>query len=235
MTAGSRLSHDCEANILPRVRVGVSVWRRPGASSSFRRDIRFDVRGLLAVIEYAIYWDYDIQHLYELEHIWVFVGEDGEVWDAEASFHGKTLKALLKNRSNLTEGTHVRLFSQPGKHAFSPLAEVFELLPDWRTACMEEAGRDGLTVPDMFKGAFFTDELTNRLVERHLKTLAFEPAMEFKEYRLRPELFVPWATLAEEIPLRIARELKRLRERKEAEKKPWKEPEKEPWKEQEEA
>ena len=29
------------------------------------------------LIEYAVYMDYDIQHLYELEHMWVAVGEDG--------------------------------------------------------------------------------------------------------------------------------------------------------------
>lgn len=193
------------------VLVGVTVLRRPGPSPSFRREFRFDDPRLHSVIEYAIYWDYDIQHLYELEHVWVYVGMDGEVLDAEASFHGKYLKGLLKNRSNLTGGTHVRLYSQPGKHAFSPLPELFELLPNLRSAASTEAGLDGLSVPEMFKGIYGTDEETNRLVRRYLQTFAFEPSMEFEEYRLPEEAFVEWPRLYEEIPRRIERELAGIR------------------------
>ena len=33
--------------------------------------------------------------MYDLEHIWVTVSGDGQVMDAEGSFHGKYLKLLL--------------------------------------------------------------------------------------------------------------------------------------------
>ena len=39
-------------------------------------------------IEYAIWWDWDIGHLYELEHVWVYVGSEGRVVRGEASWHG---------------------------------------------------------------------------------------------------------------------------------------------------
>ena len=191
------------------VRVGVTVFREPGESPSFRRKIRF-TNDTACVIEYAIYWDYDIQHLYELEHVWIYVGHDGEVADAEASFHGKYLKSLLPGRSNV-EGKQVRLYSQPGKHAFSPLPELFELLPGLRSAANEDAGIDGLTVPEMFRSRVGADAAIHLLVERHLRSLAFEPSMQFKAYHIPDELFVDWADLAEEIPVRIERELERLK------------------------
>lgn len=40
------------------------------------------------VIEYAIYWDWDIGHHYDLEHLWVYIGADGEVEKFEGSAHG---------------------------------------------------------------------------------------------------------------------------------------------------
>lgn len=83
------------------VRVGVTVLEEAGPSPSFRRRFEFEQPELKYIIEYAIYWDYDIQHLYELEHVWVYVGQDGQVLDCDASFHGWYFKGLLRNRSNL--------------------------------------------------------------------------------------------------------------------------------------
>jgi hypothetical protein len=193
------------------VLVGVTAFREPARSPSFPRDLLFKDARLERIIEYAIYLDYDIGHLYELEHVWVYVGRDGSVLDCEASFHGKYLKALLKDRSNLAEGTHVRLYSQPGKHAFSPLPELFELLPDLYSAASENAGNAGLLVPDMFKGLFATDEETDRQVRRVLQSYAFAPSMEFAAYRLSADLFVTWEQLFKSIPIRIKNELDRIR------------------------
>src|SRR5262245_37989710 len=59
-------------------RVGYSVLREPADSPVDPRrrldgptPLRFDLSGLEAVIEYGIWWDWDIQHLYELEAVWV--------------------------------------------------------------------------------------------------------------------------------------------------------------------
>jgi hypothetical protein len=70
------------------VRIGISVLHNGDPSPSFRRKFEWMDAAIDYVIEFAIYWDYDIQHLYELEHVWVYVGMDGAVVDAEASFHG---------------------------------------------------------------------------------------------------------------------------------------------------
>ncbi|MCR2807684.1 hypothetical protein [Paenibacillus soyae] len=195
------------------VRVGVSLLRRGERSPSFRRFVEWEEASIAYAIEFAIYWDYDIQHLYELEHVWVYVDKAGQVADAEASFHGRYLKALLPDRSNLS-GRTVSLYSQPGKHAFSPVPVLFELLPDARTATDRDAGRDGLTLPDWYEARELYDEETNRLVRAYQQANhRFAPSFEYDAWELanRGELFVPWDALYKEIPERIEAELRDIR------------------------
>lgn len=192
------------------VRVGYSIFDKPERSKSFNRKIDFNTSLINFVIEYAIYWDYDIQHLYELEHVWIYVGKNGEIMDAEASFHGWYLKALLKDRSNIEDSTHIRIYSQPGKHAFLPKPEYFELIPDLYTATYEYAGKSGLIVTDIFKGVYGTNEDINKRVENFLKKFKFRPAMRFKKYVIPDNVFVTWEELFVEIPQRIVDRLKEI-------------------------
>ncbi|MCG7381024.1 hypothetical protein [Paenibacillus sp. ACRRY] len=189
--------------------VGISLLEKPGPSPSFRREILFPVEAVQFVIEYAIWWDYEIGHLYEMEHVWIYVGHDGEVVDCEASFHGKVLRGMLKDRVNMVD-RHVCLYSQPGKHAFSPLPVVFELLPDLYSAAGIQAGCDGLLVNDLFKNDYETNEIINARVRKYLQTKAFVPAMQFEEYILGPEKFMIWDKLFETIPQRIKSRLLEL-------------------------
>src|SRR5690606_38814 len=68
-------------------RVGCTVIDRPGPSPSFPRVFR-PLPGE-RIIEYAIYWDWDIGHHYELEHAWVFLDANERVRKVEASWHGR--------------------------------------------------------------------------------------------------------------------------------------------------
>lgn len=190
--------------------IGVSVLEPSASSPSFRRSFHSVDVEVKQVIEYAIWWDYEIGHLYEMEHVWVYVGPNGEVVDCEASFHGRVLKGLLKDQSNLVDGTHVRLYSQPGKHAFSPLPIVFELLPNLYSAANEEAGVDGLLVNDMFSKYFSTNEEVDAKVKEYLQSHAFVPSMEFKQHQLEPELMMPWSELFAVIPSRIGDRVRAL-------------------------
>lgn len=199
------------------VRIGITVLEEAGPSPSTRRTFAFDEPGLKAIIEYAIYWDYDIQHLYELEHVWVYVGTDGEVLDCDASFHGHYFKGLLHDRSNLAEGTHVQLYSQPGKHAFLPKGDMFYLIPDLMICTDQEAGRQGLIVTGPFQGVYNTDEETNQLVRQYLQQFRFKPSMEFAEYRIDPALYVTWSELHKEVPARIQARLAEIRQQEKAE------------------
>ncbi|MGD0031919.1 hypothetical protein SLT67_11200 [Paenibacillus illinoisensis] len=189
--------------------VGISLLEKPGPSTSFRREILFPIEAVQFVIEYAIWWDYEIGHLYEMEHVWIYVGHDGEVVDCEASFHGKVLRGMLKDRVNMVD-RHVCLYSQPGKHAFSPLPVVFELLPDLYSAAGIQAGCDGLLVNDLFKNYIETNEVIDARVRKYLQTKAFVPTMQFEEYLLGPEKFVTWDRLYEMIPQRIRSRLAEL-------------------------
>jgi hypothetical protein len=196
------------------VRVGVTVLQRGERSPSFRREFDWSLTGLRFIIEYAIYWDYDIGHMYDLEHVWVYVGEDGGVLDGEGSFHGKYLKSVLEDRRNV-EGHRIRLYSQPGKHAFSPYPELFLLLPDLRTATGKQAGTGGLLVPEMFRGRVGTDRETDALVEEYLQSCAFEPTLDYTAFPLgNSGLITGWSGLFEELPVRIGRELEKLRKKR---------------------
>ncbi|MCI3922931.1 hypothetical protein MO973_22150 [Paenibacillus sp. TRM 82003] len=192
-------------------RVGATVLRSAGASPSFPRSFAFDEERLDAIIEYAVYWDYDITHLYDLEHVWIYVGKDGSVLDAEASFHGKYLKGLLEDRSNL-EGNRVRLYVQPGKHALSPLAAVFKLLPDATRCAWEDAGKDGLLVTAAFRGAFESSPDIDRAVRTYLQRYRFAPTWRFAPYDLPKERFTSWEGLRREVPERIEACLEDIRE-----------------------
>lgn len=98
--------------------VGYHIFRYTGKSLSFDREIVVDRQKVDYVIEYAIYFDYDIQHMYDLEHIWIYVGKDGTVVDAECSSHGRFLNCW-RYRPIAEDGRRITLYSQPGKHAFS--------------------------------------------------------------------------------------------------------------------
>ncbi len=193
------------------VRIGCTVFDKTNNSPSFKREINFDNEKIKCVIEYAIYWDFDIQHLFELEHVWVYVDKNGNVFDCEASFHGKYLKGLSKDKSNIEDSTHVKLYSQPGKHAFSPIIELFELIPDIEKANYEDVGKEGLVITSIAKGRYSTNDEINHMVESYMQQFRFRPLMQFEKYNIKDELFTDWETLDQEIPLRINKMIKRIR------------------------
>lgn len=193
------------------VRIGCTRLNSPGASPSFNRTITFDTEQVEFALEYAIYWHFDIGHLYDLEHIWVYVGKDGRVVDCEGSFHGKYLKGMLKDRTNIEEETHVRLYSQPGKHAFLPRIDFFELIPNLMEAAWDCAGEDGLIITDVAKGRYTTNDEINEMVKGYLQKFKFKPSMIYERYELPPEIFTSWEELSNEIPNMIQEKLEEIR------------------------
>ena len=184
-------------------KVGYTIFEKRAPSKSYNRMIDLDKNVADFAIEYAIYWDFDIQHLYELEHVWIYVDKNGNVTDAEASFHGRYFKSLLSDKSNISDGTHVVVYSQPGKHAFLPKPEYFELIPDLRTATYENAGAAGLLVTKVFEGVYETNDDINMMVKNYLQKFKFKPSMAFKKYTMPKDIFIPWDELFNEIPNRI--------------------------------
>ena len=191
---------------IPLAAVGYSIFREEMRSDSFpKRWVKPEDCGL--VIEYALYWDFDIQHMYDLEHIWVWVAADGRVTRAEASFHGKYLTLWEPDLPFALppEGNHVHAFCQPGKHAFLPDGQLFRLIPGWRECCGGAAGGPVL-VGGPFGGAYCASPEDDARCARYIREhLAFEPSLTFgRGCRVSPELLQPWESLKAWIPGRIA-------------------------------
>jgi hypothetical protein len=190
---------------------GYTFFRSDGDSLSFKR--RIELTGInrppaAFAIEYAIWWDWDIQHLYELEHTWTYVGESGEVVYAEASWHGGFAPAVLDDgRVPLHEG-HPVVYSQPGKHAFVPLPDpLLEIRHKTAQSCGAKAGSDGLLVTSIFKGILdpLKTPQADTLANAYLKAHTFTPASVWdKDVLITRAMLVPWPALFAWAPARIA-------------------------------
>jgi hypothetical protein len=191
------------------VAVGYTIFHQEAASPSFvpRRVVGWADPGYPATlaVEYAIWWDWDIDHLYELEHSWTFVGADGKVVAVEASWHGMFGQVEVDGRP-VTEGTHPVLLAQPGKHAMAASIEPFEEIREWaEQEAGPEAGKDGLLNSDLFGRCFPKSPENDEKVTAFLKKHAFSPSWKFdRRFEITRDMLVPWAALQEWIPHRIA-------------------------------
>jgi len=203
---------DSKEPFLP-VAVGYTIFERDGYSLSFSRYIGLAPVGrppAAKAIEYAIWWDWDIRHLYELEHVWVYLDEGGRVLYSEFSWHG----GCFGIRDVSLEGTHTVLYSEPGKHALSPSAEVFEVQrPHTERNCQERAGAAGLLVTSIFEGILEKTPEKDALAEAYLKARAFLPSYEFTQrFVISRDILLPWPELKRWIPQRVAWLLEQLRQ-----------------------
>lgn len=189
---------------LPLV-VGYTIFREPGRSPSFPRDITLPP-GAATAIEYAIWWDWDIGHLYELEHVWVYLDGRGKLVRGEASWHGDYNEMVDEHGQTPVEGARLVVYSEPGKHAFAPYIDFFaKRKPGTILSCGRNAGVGGVHVTPLFEGAIHDRTLlNNRLVHTYLERHAFTPAYQFsKVFDLRQSIFVPWESLNRWIPSRV--------------------------------
>ncbi|MFL7808131.1 MAG: HAD family hydrolase, partial [Anaerolineae bacterium] len=123
------LRFDVREPFLP-LAAGYTIFRQSDSSPSFRQGYQVELTpeeqpSANTAIEYAIWWDWDIGHLYELEHVWVFVDAAGRVVRGEASWHGG-YHDMRHDGALALEGDHLAIYSEPGKHAFAPTPAWFE-------------------------------------------------------------------------------------------------------------
>jgi glycerophosphoryl diester phosphodiesterase len=187
---------------------GYTIFRSDAPSPSFSRQVLLHAPERPAaqlVIEYAIWWDWDIQHLYELEHVWVSVDAGGQVVHADASWHGG-MHAMLHDGTLRLEGDHIIVYAEPGKHAFAPHPAWFaERAAHPRGATDALAGLGGLLVTRLFKGQITRTPLADTLARTYLARHAFTPSMRFDQrFAFEPAQLVPWAALRDWVPRRIA-------------------------------
>jgi len=202
---------DLKEPFLPSV-VGCTVFRENCTSSSFPRDIRLG-DNIAFAIEYAIWWDWDIQHLYELEHVWVYVDHSGNPVDAEASWHGRYNSMLDADNQLCLQNYRLIVYSEPGKHAFARSTEcLIQRKAKTLASCGVHAGKMGVHVPPLFDGIIDQRKpLQNRLVHTYLERLKFEPIYDFSNtFDLREAIFVPWQNLFAWIPARVTKWIEHL-------------------------
>jgi len=184
--------------------VGYTVFRTASKSPSSKFTI--DPHDGIA-IEYAIWWDWDIQHLYELEHIWVYLDTDEQLIKVEASAHGSLLPMTKDDGALPLKDGRITIYSESGKHGFA--AERYWLISraeHTNLSCGEEAGNGGIHTSNPFGAAAFghPTEAEHQLANRYMQQRAFTPTYDFSHrFDLRTVPFVTWAQLAEWIPRRI--------------------------------
>jgi len=118
-----------EAEPFPPVAVGYTIFRQPAASPSFPRRLERadDVPPWATAIEYAVWSDWDIGHLYELEHVWTYVGEGGEAPSRLTSRNGGDLPSCLTSRNGGRDG-------KSGRDGASDVVWVEESWHGWQNA-----------------------------------------------------------------------------------------------------
>lgn len=209
------------------VAVGYHVFHADGPSPSFPRTVTLTLPPgpgkqpqagadrADAAIEYAIYWDWDIGHLYELEHIWVYVA-GGSVQAVEGSWHGR-YHLLFPSGEPLSftpeKPPRPILVAEPGKHALAPAESWFlAMAGEVRLRCSREAGVGGVWITPLFEGRIpWKNAATDRLVHSYLWQRRFEPALVFdRQVDLKDVPFFPWRQLERRIPQRVRAWLRRL-------------------------
>lgn len=173
---------------------GYTIFRRDGRSLSFPRSLQFTPQ-TATIIEYAIWWDWDIHHLYELEHVWLHLDAAGQIIRTEGSWHGRV------NRLHLPP-----LFVSPGKHAFATNSAAFHA-QHRRTPGLTShyAGSGGIGGKELYDDRFRRTPPGDRRIATWLKQHAFTPAWRFDvRFSFHPEMLVPWPSLRDWIPRRVA-------------------------------
>ena len=194
----------------PILQIGCTVVTVPKFSESFR-DLKLDpaAEGADCILEYALYFDYDIQHLYDLEHAWVAV-KDGAVTKCWCSFHGMQLCASGVGDLYQEEDGLPLLYIQPGKHAVLPDPRLFGLHSQANTCCNSLCG-GGLLIPDMLADQMETNPQQDRLIREYIRrSFSFTPSWEFIPEPVSPARVTSWAELKKAIPSYVRAQLQKI-------------------------
>ena len=194
--------------------VGVSVFDETTLSPSCHHRITL-VNGARRALEFAIWWDWDIQHLYELEHVWVYLDRDQNVVKVEASAHGTFRNQLAGDGTLPVTDGRPSLYSEPGKHGFFCRRDQAEFhAARVRQSCGERAGSMNILIQPEFSAALaYLKPFDHFVVRGYLHEMAFEPSFEFsRQFDLRKVQFMPWPSLKASIPDRVRDRVSELRQ-----------------------
>lgn len=190
---------------------GWTLFRAPGQS----RSSKFHVEPAGAVtIEYAVYYDWDIGHAYDLEHVWVHVAANGAVIKVEASSHGGRKPMEISAGLPEMEGDRPIVYAEAGKHAHWAHPDHMQAGDRQKLGflCSSLAGIEGVHLGNFFaqRGDYAPTPRDHRLARLKMRADAFAPS---HLYRPAPTpRLMPWPELEAEIPLRVKAEMARLRQ-----------------------
>ncbi len=195
--------------------VGISHLKRGEPSPSFRHMNPFTKapNRTSSVLEYAIWWNGDIQHLYELDHVWIYLNENNVPIHITASAHGEMIDISQSN----WQDRQIRLFCEPGKHALAPAsADILAKREFLDAACSQSETIDGFQIPAEFKDHMsFLSPYDHFLACDYLKQMRFTPSYSFeKSFDLSKVPFLTWNELEILIPRFIRDRTERLRKNK---------------------
>ena len=212
--------HRDEAEPIPLRAVGYTVMAYTQPSRSFPGRTVSVPEDCACTVEYAFYYDYDIEHMNDLEHVWVTVGKDGSIRDAQGSFHGKYLNLLVPALPGYLppENGHVHAYVQPGKHAMLAAPCMVGLFPNWEGCCRRAGGPVlignpfGAAHSPTGKDLFVPAQADNRNSIRYLRdVLSFEPSLRFRrEEAPAQDMLMTWDELFARIPAWVSAECERL-------------------------
>jgi putative hydrolase of the HAD superfamily len=182
---------------------GYSVLHKAGPSPSSKFQIVPPPGGV--VIEYATWHDWDIQHLYDLEHIWVHLSAEGQPVRVEGTMHGMRVAADSGDGLPEMRGARPVLYLEPGKHAVWTQTRPMPFIAGEmiRRVCGPDAGEQGVHLGNRFAEAlaYTATAYDQRLARLALKRAAFVPSFAFRQAADVP--VVGWPTLEAWIPQRV--------------------------------
>ena len=190
------------------VMLGITLLS-PGEQSPSTPHIPVGPEDTRAVIEYAIWWNGDIQHLYELEHVWVFLDEADQIVHVAASAHG----GIFDMACGLEDGRPL-LFCEPGKHAHADRAEtIVSRRAGLDSACNDLDGSRGILINDIFAQALgFLTPYDHFLAREYLKSQQFSPIYAFSvSFDLASLPMLSWTELHAQIPRYLRDQMEGLR------------------------
>ncbi len=179
---------------------GYTIFRAPGPSPSFPRYLPLEPSAALA-IEYAVWWDWDIQHLYELEHVWIFVDGDGRITGVESSQHGAFSGGEWER-----EGDRPVLYAEAGKHALHLASEQLSARrARTERSCGARAGAGGVWITPLYQRRIAKTPDADQLARTYLRRHAFTPSWSWSRRVDVADLpLMPWPLLDTAIPNIVA-------------------------------
>ena len=100
------------------------------------------------------------------------------------------------------------MYSQPGKHAMLANPKPMYLYSELFESCDRLAGIHGLDAPERYlTDIHITDEENKKVVQYIREHFIFKPSMEFEEFVIPENDYIPWEELAQNIPEYIKAQL----------------------------